>query len=299
MKDSWLLLMIMSPLACSGRDGRVDVRDPSDAAGAGKATATTLPSVGRTGSRQARRTEREAERDAKRVGTERFLWHRAERLHFDDAWRVRRAVHQEAARETLKRHVEREVTPSAVDEAEVARRYEEQRARFVHPELRESVHLLVQTSGSGSQIARQAAAIAQEALQQLLRNPDAPLLTFQAFTTRSAGPQLVLRVERVPPLARDAQADPAYLRALFDAAAPGPVPRVVRSQFGWHAIALTHVLPAQALSVREAEPDIRRELATEQRSEETQQLLKMLRRRHPVQRSPAALNLILQMKIEA
>ena len=70
---------------------------------------------------------------------------------------------------------------------------------------------------------------------------------------------------------------------MFSLSAPGVVPEPVRTSFGWHAIRVTEILPAEETPYEKAAPILRKELSVVRQTAAMQELLKDLSRAHPVQ----------------
>lgn len=171
-----------------------------------------------------------------------------------------------AVRALLTAQVVRAVPESSVTDEQVATAFEAQRARFTRPEVRTAVHVLLPLAADASE-ARIAAArrLAERAVSELLaEGPEVVLARYTADPAALSGAFQVV-AERVPELVRGGAFDPAFLDAVFSLRAPGVVPAPVRTQFGWHAIALTAIRPDATMPTARAHVIIRQELLAERR----------------------------------
>jgi peptidyl-prolyl cis-trans isomerase C len=83
--------------------------------------------------------------------------------------------------------------------------------------------------------------------------------------------------ERLPAVNRSASFAPQFLEAIFNVAAPGVVPGPVRTQFGWHAIAVTEIVPREVTPFATASVTLRRELTAARREQRIKDLVAGLR----------------------
>lgn len=227
---------------------------------------------------------------------EALLLRQAQRLGLERHDEVTAATNREAVRVLLER-LERETTVESISRERVAQKYEAQKGRFVHPELRLSKHLLVSldkdVQGEQSDKAR---VFIESALRALLASSDVDK-TLQELAAQDP-PGMNVMTEIVPAMGRDSNADPAYMDLVFSMAAPGVAPRAVRSSFGWHAIVLTEIRPPANTSLDHAEATLRAELLPEERKRVMDELLSDLRASSVVQIDPAAVELINKLDFE-
>jgi post-segregation antitoxin (ccd killing protein) len=233
--------------------------------------------------REAELTPREA---LDRLVTREVLAAEAERRGLDRSAPLRtaleRATRRAAVQAWLAAEVEATSPPPVVDEAAIDAAYVRQRARFVVPEKRASVHVLVPLDPrDGPERAEAARRLAARALAALrVGEPTAVVARFAA-DPEALGGGFRVRAEAVPPLAREDAADPAYTRALFDVPGPGVLPAPVRSSFGWHAVAVTSVEPESIAPREEVRATLQRELTTVARRTKLEALLAAAERHHP------------------
>jgi parvulin-like peptidyl-prolyl isomerase len=177
-----------------------------------------------------------------------------------------REARRAAVRAWLTAEVEGAAPPVVVDDADVDAAYERERTRFVKPEKRASVHVLI-ALGPQAEPAREDAArrLAARVLEELRAGDPADIVAKYAADPSPLGGAFRVRAEAVHALAREDAADPAYTRALFEVPGPGVVGAPVRSSFGWHAIAVTRVEPEVAAPREEVRAALEAERTTEAR----------------------------------
>jgi parvulin-like peptidyl-prolyl isomerase len=169
-----------------------------------------------------------------------------------------------------------------VDEAEITRAYAASRARFETPEKRVASHVLALVPKRASEAQERAARVFAETACRELRASHDRAATLQAWKAQNS-PQLPLKVEDLPAVADDGSFVPEFLRALFSLSEPGVVPTPVRTEFGWHAIVLTAILPSSQVPMAVARAQLRRELTTRKHKSRFDALLTTLRDRTPVE----------------
>ena len=197
---------------------------------------------------------------------EALLAKEAERRGYGARPEVAVAAQRAAVRAWLTAEIERAVPESSVTDEQIATTYGAQRARFLRPEARTAVHVLLPLA-AGTDEARVDAAqrLAARVVAELQAvGPDAVLARYSADPMAVSG-AFHVTAERVPDLVRGGAFDPAFLAAVFALRAPGVVPAPVRTQFGWHAIALTEIRPDASLPLDRAHAIVRQELLAERR----------------------------------
>ena len=213
---------------------------------------------------------------------EALLAKEAERRGYGARPEVAAAAQRAAVRAWLTAEVERAVPESSVTEQEVATTYQAQRARFSRPEARTAVHVLLPLAPDADE-ARVAAAhrlTARVVAELQAVGPEAVLARYSADPLGVSG-AFHVTAERVPELVRGGAFDPAFLEAVFALSAPGVVPAPVRTQFGWHAIALTEIRPDASLPLERAHALVRQELLAERRGALLDALLARIAARTP------------------
>ena len=197
---------------------------------------------------------------------EALLAKEAERRGYGARPEVAASAQRAAVRAWLTAEVEHAVPESSITDQDVAATYVAQRARFTHPEARTAVHVLLPLAADADE-ARVAAAqrlTARVVAEFQAVGPDAVLARYSADPSAVSG-AFHVTAERVPELVRGGAFDPAFLDAVFALRAPGVVPAPVRTQFGWHAIALTEIRPDASLPLDRAYAIVRQELLAERR----------------------------------
>jgi hypothetical protein len=197
---------------------------------------------------------------------------------------VRRAARRAMVQALLEREVEGRVTGASIDRAELEAAFEADLERWESPAQRRSVHVLARLPPEASAEAVAAAEAWIRDTHARLAAADEPAAAILALRRRP--PEALpfeVTVEEVPPLERGAEADEAYLAAIFALDAEGLVPEPVRSSFGWHAIAVTEVTPAREVPREEAIETLRDERVAARRAERLRAWIPELAERHPVE----------------
>ena len=190
----------------------------------------------------------------------------AERRGFAASADVRTAMARAAAQQVLVQSVEAEVLPSGIERSAVEEFYNENKERFVSRERRGSLHFLVLLpKGASKKQQAEALAKVQQMRPRLQTVEDFGSFTMQHHQKATAVGRTI--AEQVPPMPIDAQADKAYLEALFSLNEVGDVTAPVRSAFGYHVIRLTSIVPSKSRSVDDVDPEIREELVLPLRTE--------------------------------
>ncbi len=202
-----------------------------------------------------------------RLEQERVLYRRARRAALGADAEATRALRRASVQALLRTRVEEVVTPSSIDDAEIAARYAASRASWVRPERRASVNVLARLPEGADAAARAAAdRFVRAALSRLASGPD-PAAEADAIRAEGApGQPFTLVVETLPATARHGSLEEPYLAALFAIpSAPGVALEPVTTSYGVHAIALTSLEPSFEVALAEATPILRRQLLAEHR----------------------------------
>ncbi|HTU61294.1 MAG TPA: peptidylprolyl isomerase [Polyangiales bacterium] len=179
------------------------------------------------------------------------------------------------------------VEPVEVSTAELEAEYATHKARFKQPEKRRSAHVLaIPDPAGGEAAARSAESFIQKTIESLLytREPEAAL----AAASGMSDPAFKVVVQELPLSADDGTFVPEFSRALFAVRAPGVVPNVVKTQFGYHAIWVHEIVPAREEPQSVAFETLRGEIATRKQTQRLDALLNDLRKRTPVKFAPDA-----------
>ncbi|MCS6798527.1 MAG: peptidylprolyl isomerase [Myxococcota bacterium] len=231
---------------------------------------------------QVRRQMAERGIDARRALDElvRREWLAAEaaRRGYDRAPEVERVARQAAVQALLAAEVERVVGPDAIADEELRAIWEARRRELSPPESRASVHVLVRIASDADAPTRARARRLCESLVEELRAATDPVTAALSLGgVEREGWRL--HAEPVPPLARDDDAEAAYLQALFAQPEPGLVPQPVETGYGCHAVVLTAIHPAAERSFDDVVDILRAERLVEKRRARLEALLAQLRAR--------------------
>jgi hypothetical protein len=190
-----------------------------------------------------------------RLQAERLLMAEAERRGFGDDPAVRE-VGRKAAVQAL---LDQVANSEQVSEADVKEAYAKAKERFDKPERRASVHVLAALGKQPTPEAEAAAkAYAAQILPRLAAAEDPSALARELNGQRMNGFGVTAEVLR--PFDRNAPVEKEYLDAMFALTQPGVAPEPVRTSYGWHAIRVTQIVPAELTPYEAAAPQLRAEL---------------------------------------
>lgn len=199
-----------------------------------------------------------------KLQAQRLLAREAERRGYGGQWGESPARSQALVQALLAQEVET-LEPSDVGVAEL---YEERKAKYAAGEKRGSVHVLAQfKEGAPPGLVRVARAFAVEALRrfQLADDPQ-EVLTWAEQEAGKMDLPFNVRPEKLPRVPRNGRFVKAYSDALFEPESTGPLPRVVRTSFGFHAIYVTEILEAKEVPLAQARPELLPVVARRERS---------------------------------
>lgn len=200
------------------------------------------------------------------------------------------------AQTVLEHEVEHKITPTSISEADLEASFAKNRRRFEKPERRSSTHLIAvvnagQSVNGTSSVDEQAKAFIESAIEYV-KGKSHPAAELQNFL--DATPKNLLSfnamVQDVPPLDKEAKAEPTYLEALFSAPNLGLIPKAIRTGYGWHAIVLTQIQPAFQTPKTQAIHALRDELTAQRRKMAVGALIGRSKQYHRVKRFPENLN---------
>ena len=156
--------------------------------------------------------------------------------------------------------MEKENTPESVSEEELREDYARYEGKFRIPERRRSWHILVK--GSGNEAQSQAASILRE-----LHQAKDPRTIFERYADGDPkGTELEVLAEDLPAITINAGLQKPYKDAIFAAKSEGPLKKLVETSYGWHAIVVTEILPAEQRSMAEVEDDARLRISQAKRA---------------------------------
>lgn len=169
------------------------------------------------------------------------------------------------------------VEPVEVAQQELEAAYVAQKARFSQPERRRATHVLAQLPKQpGPNAERSAEAFIKQTIRALTSGADTQA-TLSAVRAESSSEFRVI-VEDLPLAPDDGRYVSEFSRALFSLAATGVVPEPVHTQFGYHAILITEIVPANEEPKSVAFETLRQELALKKRTQQLHALLGDLRK---------------------
>ncbi len=181
---------------------------------------------------------------------EELLAQEAARLGFSVEPEAERGIERMMVRAML-HDMEKEHTPELVSDEELREDYARFEDRFRVPERRRSWHILVKDSGEEAQ------AIAGSILRELHRADD-PRTVFERYAQGAAeGTELEVLAEDLPAVTEKASLQKSYRNAIFAAKTEGPLKDLVQTSYGWHAIVVAEILPAEQRSMAEVEDETR------------------------------------------
>ena len=94
--------------------------------------------------------------------------------------------------------------------------------------------------------------------------------------------------QHIPAAARDSAYAQGYLEGLFSLDEADVVPVPIKSQFGWHAIVVKEIVPADVKTEAEARDILRDELMRQARVRHVREFVARLRKDTPVEIVPSA-----------
>ena len=213
-----------------------------------------------------------------RLQAEELLAEEAEQRGYGSLSETSRLARQALVQELLERDIEAE----RVDDAEITRAYAAARARFDIPPLRAATHVLAVVPKQASAAQENAARAFAEAACRELRAAADPAAVLESIKARTSE-GLQIKVEALPAFPDDGRFVPEFSRAVFAMSAPGVVPEPVHTIFGWHAIVVSEIRPATAVSLAEARAELQRQLETQLRRRKIDSMLATLRSQTPIQ----------------
>ncbi len=251
-----ILLGTLGGAGCRGEE------QPSRHSEAPKSVVTGV--VARVGDRAIGSSEVRARMAAEEVGVEEalrelvdeeVLFTEATRRGFVEHTGTERAVERQMVRALL-RDLEAENTPESISDEELREDFELHRDKLQVPERRRSWHILVTDDSETGR--KKAAGILRE-----IRGAKDPRTVFDRYV--AADPAEGIKAEDLPAISTSASMAKPYLDALFDAPSTGPLDRVVRTSYGWHAIFVAEIQPADRKTLDDVEAESRERLSQKKR----------------------------------
>ena len=152
------------------------------------------------------------------------------------------------------------LTDATLEEAELRRRYEAARQRYLTPEARRASHILIETTDERDDFAAQQ--LAEELLVRLEEGEDFAELAAEYsddFASHEEGGDLGW-------IEPDDMVD-AFEDALYGLDEAGDLSEPVETRFGWHIIRLDEIRPPEGMSFEEAREEILDEYIERQRED--------------------------------
>jgi hypothetical protein len=213
-----------------------------------------------------------------RLQAERLLAIEAERRGFAKLSEVGEVARKARVQALL----DAEANAVVIGDDDIRAAYEKNKARFEKAERRASVHVLAQLPRNGASPDVDAAAKAFIAKVIAEMHATTDLDDFCGHQSSRSTPQFHVTCEKIPAVDRAAPFVKPYLDALFTPLAPGMVLEPVRTVFGWHAIRVTEILPAESMPYDKAAEQLRSELLVERRKARIDGLIAELRKAYAV-----------------
>lgn len=188
-----------------------------------------------------------------------LLTQEAERLGFGLERDGERTIERMMVRSML-HDMEKENTPESISEEELREDYARHEDKFRISERRQTWHILVKAKGDGAE------ALAASILRELQQARD-PHTVFDRYADGAPeGVELEVLAEELPPVTKQAGLKKPYKDAIFSAKSEGPLKNLVETSYGWHAIVVTKILPAEQRSIADVEEASRHRISQGKRT---------------------------------
>jgi hypothetical protein len=228
----------------------------------------------------------------RRLQAERVLMSEAARRGFESDPAVS-GVGRQALVQAL---LQSEADAVRVTAEDIKQAYDKNKARFEHEERRRSVHVLAQLPKNPSPADDAAAkTFAEKMIPELASAPD-PVAFVQAIGKRP-GAQFTIVAETLPPTTRDGSLVEPFLEALFSLSQPATVLTPVRTSFGWHAVRVIEIIPAETTPYEQASESLRAELLLARKQQRIAGLVEGLRKQYGVDVSKNAAETLAKLEL--
>jgi parvulin-like peptidyl-prolyl isomerase len=214
----------------------------------------------------------------RRLQAERLLMVEAERRGFSHG-----AAVDQVARQALVQSLLQRVTDQATaSDEELHAAYERAKSRFERPERRVAVHVLAKLPKKATPEAQAAAReFAARMIEPLTQATD--IKTFLGSTGQIRSPHFKVVAEKLPAFHLGTALVEPFLKAAFELTEPGVVPHPVQTSYGWHAIRVLEIRPAESTPYAEAIEQLRPEVILAHKKQLVDELLAGARKQHPVE----------------
>ncbi|MFI5306520.1 MAG: peptidyl-prolyl cis-trans isomerase [Polyangiales bacterium] len=206
------------------------------------------------------------------------------------------AVEQVARQALVQTLIAAEADAVRITAQDIKEAYDKNKARFERKERRASVHVLASLPKKPSAEADAAAkTFARQMISELASAVD-PVAFVRAIGKRKEA-QFDVIAEKLPPTAPDGSLVQPFLTALFSVPQPGVVPEPVRTSFGWHAIRVIEIVPAEITPYEQASSVLQGELSLARKQERITALVDRLRKEHGVDISASATETLAKLEL--
>lgn len=216
---------------------------------------------------------------------------------------LRDAVHEALVRRYLATVFEDAWQVETVPEALARQAYQKNKSRFVYPETRRAIHVVL-VGADGKPLAADspaeapAQALATRIAEALVAEPPADNAAFtvaaERFTVEAAAVGLLLKVEDLGRFAPKGRYVEDFTRQAFLITAADVVSAAFRTEFGWHVLQVREVIPARNDPYEAVADQIRARILPEVRGMKLRELTDQLADRYE-----ALVNLVPLQQLEA
>lgn len=281
----WLVLLSLS--ACSAKVEKKTSLTPKTRAGEVVATVNGEPIFAADLVLQMRDGQTKKEALHARIQFE-LLAQESVRRGLHNTREVRDIAQRSAAQLLIRRAFGEVFRKENVAETYIAQAYKLNKARFVHPEKYETVHLVAKASRKQSPARHK---MARDAIVQARQIALGGKLSAKEFSEiPSLIPHKGLRFISQSHIASEFSVVPNYAKAMLKLQKPGDVSEIVKTRHGYHLIYLKGRIPARNASVADAHDEIRDKIYDDVRRVEFEKFASELEKKAQAAINPAALS---------
>jgi len=224
-----------------------------------------------------------------RLEAEQLLAAKAASLGFGAHREVRYVVKQAMVQALLFAEVE----PTEVTQSEIEQAYQKDIETYRVPERRRSLHVLAKVNEKASEATSKAAEkFARKAIRAFQSSSDVEDV-FERYKAEQSD-LFPIVAERLPAISRKGGFVKEFKDALFGIADPGVVPEPVRTVYGWHAIVLLEIQPAQNVRIDDVADSLQQKIVQQKRKAAFDQLINQLRKRIEVVQNDSVVEYVLK-----